>query len=200
MAFINATRREIHLKIVYCGPGLSGKTTNLKWLYRSLPDGGKGRLISLASRDERTLFFDFLPLTIVNVAGFRLKISLYTVPGQAAYRASQGLILHDADGIVFVADSHPLRLAANHASFEGLKTALSVTGESLSMIPLIFQYNKRDLPNRLSLERLERELNPRGAPFVPAVATHGKGVSDSLKDVTRQVLKRVLDETAVKAR
>jgi len=192
VAQINTARREIHLKLVYCGPGLSGKTTNLRWLHRTLPDSGKGRLISLATKDERTLFFDFLPFEIPNVAGFKVRISLYTAPGQSVYRSSQGLILNDVDGIVFVADSHPYRMAANRASFDSLNQTLEAAGGSLTELPHIFQYNKRDLPNRVPLEDLERALNPDGVAFVPAIATRGRGVSDVLKDLTRQALKQVL--------
>jgi hypothetical protein len=185
-------RGELRLKIVYAGPGLSGKTTNLRWLHRSLPEPNRGRMVSLATEGERTLFFDFLPVEIENVAGHRLRLGVYTIPGQNRYRANQALILRDADGIVFVADSHPLRREANLRSLAGLDAALSERGRGLGGIPCVFQYNKRDLPGRIPLEELEEDLNPDRRVFIPAVALDGKGVSATLKEITRVVVKESL--------
>ena len=185
-------RRELCLKIVYAGPGLSGKTTNLRFLHGSLPTDRRGRLVSLATENDRTLFFDFLPVDVGQVAGFRVRLSLYTIPGQARYRISRALIMRGADAVVFVADSHPMRAQANRTSLQDLQGMLEKEGRSLSFLPLILQYNKRDLPNRIALEDLEAELNPDGAPFVPAVAVDGRGVSQSLKEATRLAIRQAL--------
>lgn len=186
----DANRRELRLKVVYAGPGLSGKTTNLRVLHGSLPPERRGRLVSLSTQDDRTLFFDFMPLDIRNVGGHHLRLSVYSVPGQSIYRVSQLLILRDVDGLVFVADSHPFRKTANITSIEELRSSIVELGRSPDDIPIVFQYNKRDLPNRLPLDDLDAALNPRGAPFVPAVATEGKGVVQTLKEITRLAVRR----------
>lgn len=199
MSRVNEQRRELRLKIVYAGPGLSGKTTNLRWLHRSLPAPNRGRMVSLATEGERTLFFDFLPVEIENVAGHRLRLGVYTIPGQKRYRANQALILRDADGIVFVADSHPMRREANLRSLCGLEAALTERDRRLDAMPCVFQYNKRDLPGRIPLEELEEALNPRHEVFVPAIALDGKGVPDTLKEITRLAVKASLRDAGLGA-
>jgi GTPase SAR1 family protein len=185
--------RELSLKIVFAGPGLGGKTTNLRHLHGSLPEDRRGRLISLDTDDDRTIFFDYLPVDVGSVAGFQLRLAVYTVPGQELYRATRALVLRDADGIVFVADSHPYRMEANVASLEDLRAMwLSLGQGDLADAPLVFQYNKRDLPGRLSLEELEEHVNVYDAPFVPSIAIDGKGVSATLKQITRLSVHRAL--------
>lgn len=183
---------ELRLKIVYAGPGYSGKTTNLKHLYGSLPETRRGRFLSLSGADERTIFFDFLPIDVGSVAGRSLRLALYTVPGQARYRASRALILRDADGIVFVADSDPAQQATNQESLRDVVTTLAGVGRTLADVGLVFQYNKRDLDNRLPIADLETTLNAGQVPFVPAIATEGRGVHQSLKAATSQCVKRAL--------
>lgn len=185
-------QNELRLKIVYAGPGYSGKTTNLRHLYGSLPSERRGRFLSLSGADERTIFFDFLPVDVGTVAGRSLRLALYTVPGQPRYRASRALILRDADGIVFVADSDPAQQAANQESLTDVVTTLAGVGRSRWDLGVVFQYNKRDLDNRLSIAELETALNPGQVPFVPAIATDGKGVHQSLKAATSQCVKRAL--------
>ncbi|RMG02817.1 MAG: gliding-motility protein MglA [Nitrospirae bacterium] len=188
MSFINYSTREINCKIVYYGPGLCGKTTNLQFIYRkTLPDQ-KGKLISLATETERTLFFDFLPLALGEIKGFKVRFHLYTVPGQVFYAASRKLILKGVDGVVFVADSQIERMDANIESLEDLKINLNEHGFELERLPYTIQYNKRDLPNVAPLEEMNRILNPEGSPWFEAVATEGKGVFETLKDVGKQVL------------
>jgi len=189
---LDRERRELRLKVVYAGPGLSGKTTNLRHLHAELPAEKRGQLVMLANDDERTLFFDFLPIEIPNVSGYRLRLGVYTIPGQSRYRVNQALILRDADGIVFVADSHPLRMDANLSSLRQLRTALTERDTALEDVPHVFQYNKRDLPNRTPLEELDERLDAAGAGFVPAVALDGRGVSQTLKEITRRSVKRAL--------
>jgi signal recognition particle receptor subunit beta len=183
---------ELRLKFVYAGPGLSGKTTNLASLYRSIPGDRRGKLVTVSTGDERTLFFDFLPVDVGQVAGFRLRLSLYTVPGQHRYRVNQALILRDADGIVFVADSIPVRMEANRAALATARTVLADQARPLETLPVVFQYNKRDVPNRTPIDVLEEELNAAGAPFVPAIAREDRGVAETLKEITRQAVRRNL--------
>ncbi len=194
---------ELRIKIVFAGPGLSGKTTNLMQLHDRAPEDRRGRLVSLSSGDERTLFFDFLPLDLGAVGRRRVRLALYSVPGQNRFRVNQALILRDAGGIVFVADSHPFRRDANVRSLELLKAHLAETGRVLSAraelpdeVPVVMQYNKRDLPTRMPLDELESALNPGRAPFVPAIAVRGRGVADTLKEITRRALARCLREAA----
>jgi signal recognition particle receptor subunit beta len=188
MAFINKPLKEINCKIVYYGPGLCGKTTNLQHIYDRTGDHAKGRLISLATETERTLFFDFLPLSVGEIKGYRMRFHLYTVPGQVFYDASRKLILKGADGIVFVADSQEERNEANLESLDNLRTNLTEHGIDLDRIPLIYQYNKRDLPNIIPVQDLRRSLNHRGAPDFTAVASRGIGVFETLKGIARLVL------------
>ncbi len=188
MSFINYSSREINCKIVYYGPGLCGKTTNLQYVYAKTNPGAKGKMISLATETERTLFFDFLPLSLGEIRGFKTRFHLYTVPGQVFYDASRKLILKGVDGVVFVADSQIERMEANLESVENLRVNLAEQGYDLAKLPYVVQYNKRDLPNIATVEELHRLLNPRGVPEFPAVAPTGVGVFDTLKAVARLVL------------
>lgn len=188
MSFINYSSREINCKIVYYGPGLCGKTTNLQYIYRRTNPGQKGKLISLATETERTLFFDFLPLALGDIRGFRIRFHLYTVPGQVFYAASRKLILKGVDGIVFVADSQLERMESNMESLDDLKINLSEQNYELEKIPFTIQYNKRDLPNIVPITEMERLLNPRRLLFFEGVAVTGKGVFETLKAIAKQVL------------
>ncbi len=188
MSFINYSSREINCKIVYYGPGLCGKTTNLQYIYRRTNPNQKGKLISLATETERTLFFDFLPLALGDIRGFKIRFHLYTVPGQVFYAASRKLILKGVDGIVFVADSQLERMESNMESLDDLKINLSEQNYELEKIPFTIQYNKRDLPNIVPVAEMEKLLNARMLPFFEAVAVTGKGVFETLKAVAKQVL------------
>ena len=188
MSFINYSSREIILKIVYYGPGLSGKTTNIKFIYAATNPDARGKLISLETKAERTLFFDFLPLSLGEIRGFKTRFHLYTVPGQVFYDASRKLILKGVDGVVFVADSQVERLDANIESLENLRENLEEQGYDLDKLPYVVQYNKRDLPTAVDAGYLREELNPTRVPDFEAVATTGMGVFDTLKAVAKQVL------------
>lgn len=195
MALINHRAREIHFKVVYFGPGLGGKTTNLRFLHERLPAERRGRLLSIATDHERTLFFDFLPVDLGQVNGFLTRFHLYTVPGQVYYRLSRRAVLQGADGLVFVADSHPAREQANIDSLDDLAThmrSMALTPVQLERIPRVFQWNKRDLPAALPVERLRAALNPRGAPEFEAVACEGRGVSETLRTICKAVLGRLV--------
>jgi signal recognition particle receptor subunit beta len=195
MALINHRAREIHFKIVYFGPGLGGKTTNLRFLHERLPAERRGRLLSIATDHERTLFFDFLPVDLGQVNGFLTRFHLYTVPGQVYYRLSRRAVLQGADGLVFVADSHPAREQANVDSLDDLAThmrSMGLTPEQLERIPRVFQWNKRDLPAALPVERLRAALNPHAAPEFEAVASEGRGVSETLRTICKAVLARLV--------
>jgi signal recognition particle receptor subunit beta len=188
MSFINYSSREINCKIVFYGPGLCGKTTNLQWIYKKTNPDSKGKMISLATETERTLFFDFLPLALGEIRGFKTRFHLYTVPGQVFYDASRKLILKGVDGVVFVADSQIERMEANIESIENLRLNLGEQGYDLDKIPFIVQYNKRDLPNVVPLEEMKKALNPRGVPDYEAVAMDGTGVFDTLKAIAKLVI------------
>ena len=188
MSFINYSSREINCKIVYYGPGMCGKTTNLQYIYSKTNPNVKGKMISLATETERTLFFDFLPLALGQIRGFKTRFHLYTVPGQVFYDASRKLILKGVDGVVFVADSQIERMEANVESLDNLKTNLADQGYELAKLPYLMQYNKRDLPNAAPLEEMRRLLNPGGAPEFEACATVGNGVFETLKGVAKGVL------------
>jgi hypothetical protein len=188
LTFINYVARELNCKIVYYGPGLGGKTTNLQHVYSITAPENKGKLISLATETERTLFFDFLPIDLGQIRGFRTRFHLYTVPGQVFYDASRKLILRGVDGVVFVADSQEERLDANLESISNLRLNLQEHGFDLSKIPYVLQLNKRDLPNVLPAEELRKLLQVKGEPVFEAVAMKGIGVLDTLKAVVRQVL------------
>jgi mutual gliding-motility protein MglA len=192
MAFINYSAREINCKLVYYGPGLCGKTTNLKYIYEKTAADAKGKMISLATETERTLFFDFLPLALGEIRGFKTRFHLYTVPGQVFYDASRKLILKGVDGVVFVADSQEERFEANVESLENLKANLREQGYDYDKIPVVIQYNKRDLPNAVSVESLREALNPTGKnPDFEAAAQSGKGVFETLKALARLVLQEL---------
>lgn len=188
MSFINYSSREINCKIVYYGPGLCGKTTNLQYIYRRMNPESRGKMISLATETERTLFFDFLPLSLGEVRGFKTRFHLYTVPGQVFYDASRRLILRGVDGVVFSADSQLTRMDANVESLENLQVNLREQGYDGDKMPLVMQYNKRDLPQVASVAELHALLNHRNVPEFEAVATTGVGVFDTLKAVIKMVL------------
>ena len=188
LSFINFAAREINCKIVYYGAGLGGKTTNLQVIYQKTAEQQKGKMISLATETERTLFFDFLPLDLGSVRGFKTRIHLYTVPGQVFYDASRKLILRGVDGIVFVADSQEQRMDANVEAFDNLMSNLKEHGYDFNKIPYVLQLNKRDLPNILSPEALNKELRKKNEAVVEAVAFQGVGVFETLKEIARQVL------------
>lgn len=188
MSFINYSAREINCKIVYYGPGLCGKTTNLQFIYRRTNPGQKGKLISLATETERTLFFDFLPLALGDIKGFKIRFHLYTVPGQVFYAASRKLILKGVDGVVFVADSQLERIESNLESFDDLKINLAEQGYELEKLPFTIQYNKRDLPSIMPVREMDELINNRNVPWFEAVAVTGKGVFETLKSVAKQVL------------
>ncbi len=190
MALINYASREINCKIVYYGPGLGGKTTNIKYIFTKLNPEIKGKLISLATELDRTLFFDFLPVDLGTIKGFKTRFHLYTVPGQVFYNASRKLILKGVDGIVFVGDSQIERYDENIESFQNMLDNLQSYNLSLDRIPLVLQYNKRDLPNINSIAELQKVLNPQGIyPYFEAVATQGIGVFETLKEICKRVLK-----------
>lgn len=188
MSFINYSSREINCKIVYYGPGLCGKTTNLQYIYQKTKPESKGKMISLATETERTLFFDFLPLSLGEIRGFKTRFHLYTVPGQVFYDASRKLILKGVDGIVFVADSQAERMEANLESFDNMRINLKEQGYDLDKIPYVIQYNKRDLPSAVSVQELRSELNKASVPDFEGVASTGLGVFDTLKAVAKLVL------------
>lgn len=191
MALVNYAAREINCKIVYYGTGLGGKTTNLKYIHSQLAPTTRGELISLATETERTLFFDFLPLDLGSVQGFKTRFSLYTVPGQVEYNASRKLILNGVDGIIFVADSDPMRSKENVESLQNMIDNLQEYNLTLDNIPWVLQYNKRDLAGAMPIERLEKECNVRGVPSFEAVASEGLGVFATLKAISKLILNRL---------
>jgi mutual gliding-motility protein MglA len=186
--FINFPAREINCKVVYYGPGLGGKTANLQWIYDHTGNAQKGKMISLATETDRTLFFDFLPLDLGTVRGFRTRFHLYTVPGQVFYEASRKLILKGADGVVFVADSQEERLDANLETLENLREHLNEHKLDFSTIPYALQLNKRDLPGILPVEELAKQLQLKGEPIVEATAVTGEGVFETLREVAKLIL------------
>lgn len=190
MSFINYSSREIILKIVYYGPGLSGKTTNIKFIYAATNPEARGKLISLETKAERTLFFDFLPLSLPAIRGFKTRLHLYTVPGQLFYSASRKLIMKGADGVIFVADSQEPRFEANLISMDDLQDNLKAYNYDIEKIPFVVQYNKRDLPNVSPVDELRKSLNPWGVPDFEAAAAapDGPGVFDTLKAVVKMIL------------
>ncbi|RJO64105.1 MAG: gliding-motility protein MglA [Myxococcales bacterium] len=196
MAFVNISTREISIKIVYYGPGLGGKTTNLQYICQKSDPETRGKLISLATETERTLFFDFLPLQLGEIRGFKTRFQLYTVPGQVFYDASRKLILKNADGVVFVADSQIERMDANLESLDNMKINMEENGLSLDDVPLVMQYNKRDLPSAVEMRELSRLMNFLGAPEFEAVATQGTGVLETLKTIARLVMKDLREKNS----
>lgn len=191
MSMINYAAREINCKIVYYGPGLGGKTTNLEYVYDRVAPDMRGKLVSLATESERTLFFDFLPVDLGTIRGFKTRFNLYTVPGQVYYNASRKLILKGADGVVFVADSQIERQDANAEAMHNLYDNLADHGLDPRRMPFVIQYNKRDLPNAVPVPELERVLNPTAVPRFEAVATRGTGVFDTLKMVSKMVIQEL---------
>ena len=189
MSMINYASREINCKLVYYGPGLGGKTTNLEYVYSKVSPDTRGKLISLATEQERTLFFDFLPVDLGSIRGFKTRFHLYTVPGQVYYNASRRLILKGVDGIVFVADSQAERMDANIAAMQNLYENLADYGYDPAQIPIVLQWNKRDLPTAVTVEELQANLNPDGLLAFEAVAVTGEGVFDTLKAVSKLVIK-----------
>jgi signal recognition particle receptor subunit beta len=188
MVLFNYATKEITAKIVYYGPGLCGKTTNLQFVYDSLPSNNKSKMLSLATKTDRTLFFDFLPLDLGKIRGMRTKLQLYTVPGQVYYNSTRQLVLKGADGVVFVADSQDFALDANLESLQNLEDNLKRQGVRLRELPLVLQYNKRDLPNAMPVAEMDREINKQSVPTFESVATTGLGVEETLKGITQLVL------------
>src|SRR5262245_21436645 len=203
MVLFNYSTRELTAKIVYYGPGLCGKTTNLQYTYDSLPDNvKKGKMLSLATKTDRTLFFDFLPLELGRIRGMKTRVQLYTVPGQVFYNSTRKLVLKGADGVVFVADSQSKMLEANVESYKNLEDNLREMGLRIEETPVVMQFNKRDLPHLASIEEMNAQINRHNAPFYEAVATTGIGVEDTLKAITKLVLNNLatkykLDGTGV---
>jgi signal recognition particle receptor subunit beta len=196
MVQINFARREVNCKIVFYGPGLSGKTTNLEIIHKKVPDTARGNLTSIATEQDRTLFFDFMPLDLGQVAGMKTKLFLYTVPGQVYYDSTRKLVLQGADGVSFIADSDPNRMNDNIESFKNLEKNLKEYGVDIRKIPLVIQYNKRDLPGALSVAELNAKVNPIGAPTFEAVAVKGEGVMQTLKGISKLVVDRLNEEYA----
>jgi len=189
MVLFNYSTKELTAKVVYYGPGLCGKTTNLQWIHEKLPIKNKGKMLSLATETDRTLFFDFLPIEIGTIRGMKTRIQLYTVPGQVFYNATRRMVLKGADAVVFVCDSQEAMLDANLESFENMRQNLEANEIEPDELPTVLQYNKRDLPNALPIEILNERLNLRNYPFYEAVAVTGVGVEDTLKAVTKLVFK-----------
>ena len=198
MVLFNNATKEITAKVVYYGPGLCGKTTNLQFIYESLPTGNRSKMLSLATRTDRTLFFDFLPLDLGKIRGMRMRLQLYTVPGQVYYNSTRQLVLKGADGVVFVADSQDVALDANLESIQNLEDNLKRQGLRLREMPIVIQYNKRDLPNALPIAELEREVNKLGAPHFESVATTGVGVEKTLRGITHLVLQHLSKKHGLK--
>jgi len=191
MSFINHSAKEVNCKIVYVGPGLSGKTTNVQYVYENTASDLRGKFFSGTSENERTLFFDFLPLGVGDVRGYQTRFHLFTVPGQTFYEISQQFILKGVDGIVFVADSQPERMESNIESFENLTKNLERQGYDIQKIPLVFQYNKRDLPNAVPVRELESTFNPMQRPYFEAIASQGNGVMETLQSISQWVIKEL---------
>ncbi len=188
MSFVNSVSKEVNCKIVYVGTGLSGKTTNVQYIYENTQSDRAGKLVSLSTENERTLFFDFLPLSVGEIRGYKTRFHLYTIPGQTFYEASRDFILKGVDGVVFVVDSAPERMDANVEAWEHFQSALVRQGYDLARIPLVFQYNKRDLPNAASVEELETTFNPMKRPHFEAVANRGEGVMHTLENISQMVI------------
>ena len=196
MVQINFARREVNCKIVFYGPGLSGKTTNLEIIHKKVPDTARGNLTSIATEQDRTLFFDFMPLDLGQVAGMKTKLFLYTVPGQVYYDSTRKLVLQGADGVAFIADSDPNRMNDNLESFKNLERNLKDYGVDIRKLPVVIQYNKRDLPGALSVPELNAKMNAIGAPTFEAVAVKGEGVMQTLKGISKLVVDRLNEEYA----
>src|SRR6476660_5008573 len=193
MSLVNFTAREITCKIVYYGPGRSGKTTNLQYVFGRVPETRRGRMVSLATHGDRTLFFDFLPIDLGSISGFSTRFQLYTVPGQSYYNATRKLVLQGADGVVFVADSQRRQIEENVESMQDLHESLAEQGVDARNVPLVIQYNKQDLPRELTMEvsELDDILNFRGVPFHAGDALRGTGVFETLRSISELVLRRL---------
>lgn len=191
MSFINYASKEINCKVVYFGPGLSGKTTNVQYIYEQTQADQRGKLVTLSTENERTLFFDFLPLAIGEVRGYTTRFHLYTIPGQTFYEVSRQFILKGVDGIVFVADSDPERMEANIESYEDLQKSLERAGYDINKIPLVLQYNKRDLPDAVSIREMEATFNPMHRPHFEAMANRGEGVMETLQSVSQWIIREL---------
>ena len=188
MSFINYATKEVNCKIVYVGTGLCGKTTNVQYIYETTQEGRKGKMVTMSTENERTLFFDFLPLSVGDVRGYQTRFHLYTIPGQTFYDISREFILKGVDGVVFVVDSDAERMEANIESFTGLESALERQGFEMGKLPMVFQYNKRDLPNAVSVKELEATFNPMKRPYFEAISNRGDGVMETLEEVSQQVI------------
>ena len=191
MPTIDHANKEITCKIVYYGPGLCGKTTNLEVIHRDMAGSDKSGMVSLATEQDRTLYFDFLPIELGEIKGFRLKFQLYTVPGQVYYNATRKLVLSGVDGIVYVVDSQKSKFRENIDMMENLSENLAEYGIKIDDIPLVLQYNKRDLPEINTIEELDKALNPRGVPYYESVAVDGQGVTETLRAIAKETLARV---------
>lgn len=194
MSLVNHSTKEITAKIVYYGPGRCGKTTNLQYVFSRLPEERRGKIVSLATEKDRTLFFDFLPLDVGPISGFQTRFQLYTVPGQVYYNATRRLVLQGADGVVFVADSQRSLMDENRESLDNLRENLSSWGMTLEELPLVFQYNKRDLDDLIPVETFNQLLNPQGLPYVEASAINGVGVFETLKEVAKLTVPAVKEK------
>ena len=194
MSYVNHMAKEINCKIVYYGPGLCGKTTNLNVIFARTKQEARGKMIQLATETERTLFFDFLPIDLGTIGGYKVRMHLYTVPGQVFYDASRKLVVRGADGVVFVADSQPGRREANIESLENLEINMADNGQSLDAVPYAIQYNKRDVPDAVPIGELRHDLNPKGVPDFEASAVTGAGVFETLKGISRMVLSRLAEK------
>ena len=191
MSFINYATKEINCKIIYFGPGLSGKTTNIQYIYENTQKDQRGKLVTLSTENERTLFFDFLPLAVGNVRGYKTRFHLYTIPGQTFYEISRQFILKGVDGIVFVADTQAERMEANIESFEALEKSLERQGYDLKSLPFVLQYNKRDMPGIVTLHELESTFNPAHRPSFEAIANRGSGVMETLQTISQAIIKEL---------
>jgi len=191
MVFINYATKEINCKIIYFGPGLSGKTTNVQYIYEQTQPDRRGKLVTLSTENERTLFFDFLPLAVGDLRGYKTRFHLYTIPGQTFYEVSRQFIVKGVDGLVFVADSHPERMDANIESFEAFEKSLDHAGYDIHKIPLVLQYNKRDLPDAVPVQEMEATFNPMGKPKYEAVASRGDGVMETLQSISQWVIREL---------
>lgn len=191
MSFIHYAAKEIHCKIVYYGPGLSGKTTNIQAIFQKTQENARGQWVTLSTENERTLFFDFLPLAIGAVGGFQVRFHLYSIPGQTFYDISRQFLLKGVDGIVFVADSQQERMEANIESLESLEKSLQLQGYELKRLPFVLQYNKRDLPDRVSLYDLQSTLNSGAFPYFEAIASQGQGVMETLNFIGQEIIQEL---------
>jgi signal recognition particle receptor subunit beta len=191
VSFINYATKEINCKVIYFGPGLSGKTTNVQYIYEHTQQANRGKLVTLSTENERTLFFDFLPLAIGEVKGYKTRFHLYTIPGQTFYEVSRQFILKGVDGVVFVADSQSERMESNIEAFEALEKSLEKQGYDLNKLPLVFQYNKRDMPGVVSISEMEATFNPMRRPYFEAVANSGQGVMETLQSISQSIIREL---------